>query len=179
LLGAHGTGDPGRGRRVGARRGIEVLLSQQHHPTHLDRHMSGEPMTKTEPPARLAIAQAFVLHLGHLDVDQIGKLLSPTVTYRVPGSYGLAGTFHGPDEVTQHLMAMAERTRGTFDAFKWEDWMVGQDYVSILADIRMQIDQRIFSGRVIFLVGFDNHDKISTLGVFYEDMHAIERFFGT
>jgi len=93
-------------------------------------------MTTTEPPARLAIAQAFVLHLGHLDVEQVAKLLSPTVTYRVPGSYGLAGTFHGPDEVTRHLMALAERTRGTFDAFKWEDWMVGQDYVSILADIR-------------------------------------------
>jgi hypothetical protein len=42
----------------------------------------------------------------------------------------------------------------------------------------MQIDRRIFSGRVIFLVGFDNQDQISTLGVFYEDMHAIERFFG-
>jgi ketosteroid isomerase-like protein len=135
-------------------------------------------MTTTDPAARLSIAQAFVLHLGHRDVEQVTELMSPTVTYRVPGSYPLAGTFHGPDEVTRHLMALAERTRGTFDAFKWEDWMVGQDYVSILADIRMQIDRRIFSGRVIFLVGFDNVDKISTLSVFYEDMHAIERFFG-
>jgi hypothetical protein len=42
----------------------------------------------------------------------------------------------------------------------------------------MQLDRRIFSGRVIFLVGFDSGDKIASLGVFYEDMHAIERFFG-
>jgi ketosteroid isomerase-like protein len=135
-------------------------------------------MTTTESPARLAIAQAFVLHLGHRDVEQVTELMSPTVTYHVPGAYALAGTFHGPEEVTRHLMTLADRTRGTFDAFKWEDWMVGQDYVSILADIRMQIEQRIFSGRVIFLVGFDAGDKISSLGVFYEDMHAIERFFG-
>jgi ketosteroid isomerase-like protein len=136
-------------------------------------------MTTTEPPSRLAIAQAFVLHLGHRDVEQVIELLSPDVVYRVPGNYALAGTFHGPDDVTRHLMALADRTRGTFDAFKWEDWMVGQDYVSILADIRMQIEQRTFSGRAIFLVGFGAGDKIATLSVFYEDLHAVERFFGS
>ena len=135
-------------------------------------------MTTTEPAARLGIAQEFVLHLGHRDADQIIRLLSPTVTYRVPGSHTLAGTFHGPDDVTRHLMALADRTRGTFDAFKWEDWMVGQDYVSILADLHMQVDRRVFSGRAIFLVGFDAGDRIASLSVFAEDLHAVERVFG-
>ena len=135
-------------------------------------------MSATDSPTRLGIAQSFVLHLGHLDVEQIIRLLSPTVTYRVPGSHTLAGTFHGPDDVTRHLMALADRTRGTFDAFKWEDWMVGQDYVSILADLHMQVERRAFSGRAIFLVGFDPGDRIASLSVFFEDLHAVERVFG-
>lgn len=127
---------------------------------------------------RLGAAQQFVMHIGHRDSEQAMELLSPQVTYRVQGHHALAGVFSGREEVTRHLMLLLERTRGTLDALKWEDWLLGEDHVAALADIRAQADGQVYTGRYLFLVRFDIDDKIADVIVFIEDERAAERFFG-
>jgi ketosteroid isomerase-like protein len=61
---------------------------------------------------------------------------------------------------------------------KWEDWLLGEDHVAALADIRAQADGQVYTGRYLFLVRFDIDDKIADVIVFIEDERAAERFFG-
>ena len=129
-------------------------------------------------PKRMTIAQQFLAHIGHRDLDQGIELLSPDATYRVPGNHALAGTFSGHDEIVRHLMRLIERTGGTFDAFKWEDWMLGEYHVAALANVHLNTKGQMYKGRHIFLVGFDTHDKIEEITVFFEDQRSAERFLG-
>ena len=129
-------------------------------------------------PTRMAIAQQFLVLVGHRDVGEGIELLSPHATYRVPGSHALAGTFSGRDEIMRHLISLFERTGGTLDAFKWEDWMLGEHHVAALADVHMNTKGKIYKARHLFLVRFDGHDKIEEVTVFFEDQRAAERFLG-
>jgi ketosteroid isomerase-like protein len=135
-------------------------------------------MTDSSLPTRLATAQEFLLHIGHPDFDRAIGLLSPQVVYRIPGRHALAGTFHGPDEVTAHLTTLLERTTGTFEALKWEDWLVGQDHVAALVTVHVQSNASAYTGRHLFLVTFDVDDRISGISVFFENEDSAERFFG-
>jgi ketosteroid isomerase-like protein len=127
---------------------------------------------------RLQIAQELALHLGHRDFEQFLELLSPEVTYRVGGSHPLAGTYHGPDEVTDHMRDVVDRTKDTFEALQWEDWLVGQDHIAALVRINAQGHGASFSARLIFLLGFDARNKVSEITILFEDPNAAERFFG-
>ena len=135
-------------------------------------------MSEPTNPTRLEAAQRFVMHIGHRDLDQAIGLLSPVVTYRVAGVSTLSRVFSGGAEVAGHLCDLVERTKGTFEAIKWEDWMVGEHHVAAWADIQMQMERREFAGRIMFLLGFDVADKIDEIIVLPEDPHAVERFFG-
>ena len=127
---------------------------------------------------RLAIARQFLAHIGHRDVDQGIELLSADATSRVPGSRALAGTFSGRDEVMRHLTDLYERTGGTFDAYKWEDWMVGEHHVAALADVHFDAKGQMYEGRHLLLVRFDLDDKIEEITVFFGDQRSIERLLG-
>ena len=87
-------------------------------------------MTEATHPTRLAIAQQFLMHIGHRDFDQCIELLSPRATMRVPGRHALAGVFSGREEILKVHNRFAELTIGTFDTIKWEDWMVGEQHVA-------------------------------------------------
>jgi ketosteroid isomerase-like protein len=136
-------------------------------------------MSTSAHPSRLEAAQHFVMHIGHRDAQQAMELLSPHVVYRVQGQHPLAGVFSGREEVTTHLLRLYERTAGTFDTLKWEDWMIGEEHVAALASIRIQVASRMYTGRHLFLVSFDIDDKISEVIVFFEDERAAERIFGS
>jgi hypothetical protein len=133
-------------------------------------------MPEPTNPTRLEAAQRFVMHIGHRDGNQAIGLLSPVVTYRVPGGRTLGGVFSGSAEVAGHLCDLVERTRGTFEAIKWDDWMVGEHHVAAWADIQMRIERYGFAGRVLFLLRFDVGDKIDEIVVLPEDQHAAKRF---
>ena len=78
-----------------------------------------------------------------------------------------------------HLMRLFERTGGTFDAFKWEDWMLGEHHVAALANVHLNTKGQMYKGAPIcFLVRFDKHDKIQEITVFFEDQRSAERFLG-
>jgi len=135
-------------------------------------------MTESEHPTRLELAQRFVMHIGRRDLDDAIELLSARVRYRVRGTHALAGEFSGPEAVRTHLVNLSDRTLGTFETTKWEDWLVGEDHVAALAVIQMSADGRLYSGRHLFLVKFDVADMIVGITVFFEDESSAFRFFG-
>jgi ketosteroid isomerase-like protein len=134
-------------------------------------------MTVAPPPSQLQVAQRLAAHLGHRDFENFTELLSDDVTYRVDGNHALAGTFHGPDEVVAHMRQLVDRTDNTFDALKWEDWLVGELHVAAVVRIRLQEQGAVFSGRLILLFGFNPASKISEITVYFEDADGAERFF--
>jgi ketosteroid isomerase-like protein len=105
-------------------------------------------------------------------------MLAPDVTYRVIGQHSLAGTFAGPDEVMRHLTEVRERTSGTLDAVKWDDWLVGENHVGALLEVHIRANARKFSGRVIYLLRFDVDDLITDILVVFGDEDAAARYFG-
>ena len=134
-------------------------------------------MTADPPPSRLQIAQRLATHLGRRDFDQFIHLLSHEVEYRVGGNHMLAGTFRGPDEVTAHVRDLVDRTDNTYDAFKWEDWLVGDQHVAALVRVHGEGHGAIFAARLVVLLGFDPADKVSEITVLFEDASGAERFF--
>jgi ketosteroid isomerase-like protein len=126
----------------------------------------------------MAIAQQFLMHVGRSPADRDMELLSPHVTYRVPGTHALAGVFSGREAIVGHLAALFERTDGSLDTFKWEDWLVGEQHVAALADVHIHMQGKRYKSRHLFLVGFDTDDKIVEIVVFFEDEHSAERFIG-
>jgi ketosteroid isomerase-like protein len=135
-------------------------------------------MTGLTGSTRRQTAQRFVMQIGRRDIDQAIELLSPGVRYHVLGNHALAGTFSGPEEVRKHLISLDDRTLGTFEAIKWEDWLVGEDHVAALATIRMSAGGKLFTGRHLFLAEFDVADMIVGITIFFEDEASALRFFG-
>jgi ketosteroid isomerase-like protein len=127
---------------------------------------------------RMRAAQGFAIRMGHTDIEELRQYLSPNVVYRVPGRSALAGSFHGVDEVFAHLSALSERSGGTFNPYKFEDWLMGENSVAAIVDTHVQEPGAILTERMLFLFGFDGSDLISQIGVFFQDEDAIERFFG-
>jgi hypothetical protein len=135
-------------------------------------------MTVAPPPSRLQVAQRVAAHLGHPDFDQIIGLLSPEVTYRVVGNHALAGTFRGPDQAMAHVKQVVDWTGNTYEAFKWEDWLVGDHHVAALVRIHAHSHGAAFAARLVLLFGFDLADRVGEITVCFEDPSAAERFFG-
>ncbi len=135
-------------------------------------------MSSPSDPSRVAKVERFLHHLGRRDLTETLELLSPHVTYRVPGDHTLAGDFSGRDEVARHLLAIAERTGGHFDPFKQDDLMVGVNHVAVLVDVRMQSQTATARTRVLILLRFDGDDLIDTVTMYSDDVAAVERFFG-
>jgi len=127
---------------------------------------------------RLARAQLFLTHIGRGDFLQAIDLLSENVTYRAQGNNALAGSFTGRDAVIRHLTELVERTKGTFEAFKWEDWLIGEHHVAGLSSIHAQSHGRIYKGRSLTVLGFNVAEEIEHITVFFEDQNAIDRFIG-
>jgi len=135
-------------------------------------------MPDSTHPDRLAIAQQYLIHTGRGDVTEAVSLLAENVAYRAQGHNALAGLFTGRDEVTRHLAQLVERTSGTFEAFKWEDWLIGENHVVGLSSIHAQSDGRIYKGRTVTVLRFNAADQIEGITVFFDDQSAIDRFIG-
>jgi hypothetical protein len=136
-----------------------------------------EKMMSEATRKRLQLAEQFVASIGRADVDGAVRLLSSSVTYRVEGVHPLVGTFSA-DEVVDHLHALVQRTSGTMDATKFEDWLTGEHYVGCVVQVTFHAKRRRFSGRVFYLMKFDTVDLIDRFTVFFEDAEALSRFLG-
>ena len=127
---------------------------------------------------RLALAKQYLIHTGRGDVAEAVGLLAEDVAYRAQGHNALAGLFTGRDAVTRHLAQLVERTRGTFEAFKWDDWLIGENHVVGLSSIHARSDGRIYKGRTVTVLRFNVADEIDGITVFFDDQSAIDRFIG-
>jgi hypothetical protein len=107
--------------------------------------------------------------------DAVG-LLSPDVTYTVPGRNPLSGVFHGPTEVKRHLDELLEFSNGTYDVLKWVDWMVGESHVAALQYAQVQRRDSVYRGHHLYLVQSDQNDRLSEIRLFFEDQEAADRF---
>jgi len=127
---------------------------------------------------RLTAAQEFLMHIGGGDFDKAIDLLSADVSYRAQGNNALAGLFTGRDAVIRHVRDLVDLTRGTFETFKWDDWLVGQSHVVGLSSIHAQSAGRMYKGRTVTVLRFNVADEIEGITVFFEDQGAIDRFIG-
>jgi ketosteroid isomerase-like protein len=128
-------------------------------------------------PKRLRLAQDFMAAIGRSDVDGAMGLLSPTATFRVDGDHLLSGTFSA-DAVVGHLLTMVQRTSGSFDVTKFDDWLIGESYAGCVIQVTFHAEGRRYSGQVVFLLRFDSADQIDSVSVCFEDADAVSRFFG-
>ncbi len=125
----------------------------------------------------LANARRFLLSYSTNHLDDVVHLLSPHVTYTVPGRMAISGVFHGPEEVREHLSRLLEFSLSTFDVLKWVDWLVGESHVAALQYAQIQAHGSIYRGHQLFVVEVDGHDQLADIRVFFEDQEAAQRFF--
>jgi ketosteroid isomerase-like protein len=128
-------------------------------------------------PPRLANTQRFFVSFSTNKVEDAIHLLSPDVTYTVPGRSALSGVCRGPEEVRRHLAMLLEFAKGTYDVLKWVDWMMGETHVAGLQYLQMQRNGVIYRGHQLFLVETDHNDKLSDIRVLFEDEDEASRFF--
>jgi ketosteroid isomerase-like protein len=105
-------------------------------------------------------------------------LISEDVTYRAGGDNALSGTFHGREEVSAHLREVVERTGDTYEALKWEDWLVGEDHVAAIVRVHAEEHGAVLTARLVILLAFDPADKISEITVLFDDARSTDRFIG-
>jgi hypothetical protein len=127
---------------------------------------------------RLAIAQQFLTYIVRGHCGEAIDLLSDQVTYRAQGNNALSGLFVGRDAVARHVQQLIERTAGTYEAFKWDDWLIGEYHVVGLASVHALSNGKIYKGRTVTVLGFTVADEIESITVFFEDQNALDRFIG-
>lgn len=108
---------------------------------------------------------AGVLALAHEEID-----------YRVPGRSLLSGHFRGKDEVSRHLQEYQRFTNGTSDVVKWEDWLVGLQFVAAVTVLHLQQPSAHMTSRGVCLAAFSEEGLITHFEVLFTDERAIERF---
>lgn len=134
-------------------------------------------MDESGKAKRLSAAQTFLVHVSEENARGAVSLLSPTITFRIPGNSMLSGVFSGRSEVMDHLSALTEATHGTFDLIQWEDWMQGDQHISVLAKVQMQRKGRVLDAHFVILMRFDREDGIDELDVFADDQNKVDLFF--
>jgi hypothetical protein len=135
-------------------------------------------MVTTPDPPRMVNVKRFFMSLSTNRAEEVAReLLSPKVTYTVPGRSSVSGVFHGPDEVQRHLATIFGMSNCTYDVIKWDDWMLGENHISVLLTMQIQRNRSMFKGHLIYLVLTDGQDAISEITVYFEDQEDAHRFF--
>ncbi|MFZ0665420.1 MAG: hypothetical protein WAM97_06665 [Acidimicrobiales bacterium] len=127
--------------------------------------------------SQVAVAEKFFSSAFNGAVADAMDALDPNVTYHVPGTHQLAGTFVGPEAVAAHVGVILRLTHDRIDVVQWEDWMMGVNNVAGLVHVRMQRERAIFDTRLLYLVSLSEANKLRRIEVFFGDQAAAERFF--
>jgi hypothetical protein len=106
---------------------------------------------------------SYRLALSNCDVSRRGQRLA------VRDLFG--GRDHEPSDSD-------DQASGTFDATKFDDWLIGEHYAGCVVEVTFHAAARRYSGQVVFLFRFDSVDLIDRVNVFFDDADAISRFFG-
>jgi len=119
----------------------------------------------------------FLVEIPTNPSTEVFELLAPNVTYTVPGRSPLAGVFHGPTEVRDHINKLLRVTTGTFQILKWVEWLVGPTHVAALQFAQAQGRSVIYRAHNLYLVETDHDDLIVDIRVLFEDQYQTDRFF--
>jgi ketosteroid isomerase-like protein len=108
--------------------------------------------------------------------DEVLDLLGPDVVYTVPGHSPLAGVFHGPAEVHEHIDKLFRVTSG-LEILKWVDWLVGLTHVAAMQLAQAQGGGVVYRNHHLFVVETDQHDLLTDIRVLFEDQDGADDFF--
>jgi len=137
------------------------------------------PESDTGEPAHLVNARRFLMGISTKNSDDVLSLLSPDVVYTVSGHSPLAGVYHGPVEVQDHVRKLIRATLGTLDVLKWDDWLVGQNHVAALQFAQAQGGGMIHRNHQIFLIETDQHDLLTKIQLLFGNQDEADRFLGS
>jgi ketosteroid isomerase-like protein len=143
----------------------------------MEKGVAMSDITESDKHPRVVRAREFVRLIGRKQGDEALSLLAPNVTYLVPGHTPVSGLFTGPEAVAAHVSDVLALTEGSLEDVKWEDWMVGEHYVGLLVRVRVHFTGHVYDGRHLYLIRFDNQDRIDEVVVFFEDAEAMARAF--
>ena len=141
----------------------------------MGRTIAGMP-APPDPP-RLVNTRLFFMNFSTNKVDEVIHLLSPDVTYTVPGQSSFAGVFQGPAEVRRHLAGFFGSSTVAYDVLKWVDWLVGESHVAAILYLQLQRKEVVYRGRHVFLVETDQNDLLSAITILFENQEDADRFF--
>jgi ketosteroid isomerase-like protein len=128
-------------------------------------------------PARLVNVRRFLMGITANKSDDVLSLLAPDVVYTVPGHSPLAGVFHGPAEVHEHIDKLFRVTSGRVEILKWVDWLVGLSHVAAMQLAQAQGGGVVYRNHHLFVVETDRHDLLTDIRVLFEDQDGADVFF--
>jgi ketosteroid isomerase-like protein len=134
-------------------------------------------VSESVEPARLVNARRFLMGIMTNHSGDVLPLLSPDVVYTVSGRSPLAGVFHGPAEVHEHLLKLFRVTSGSLENLKWVDWLVGLTHVAALQFAQAQGAGAIYRNHHMFVIETDHNDLLTTIRLIFEDQHEADAFF--
>jgi ketosteroid isomerase-like protein len=127
--------------------------------------------------SQVAVVEKFFRLAFHGSFAETVDDLDPNVTYHVPGTHQLAGTFVGPDAVSEHVAKLLHMTSDRVDVIQWEDWLQGINNVAGVVHVRFQRERAIADTRLVYLVAVSDSNKIRRIELFFGDQAVAERFF--
>jgi ketosteroid isomerase-like protein len=128
-------------------------------------------------PARLVNARRFLMGIMGNNADDVLGLLAPDVAYTVPGHSPLAGVYHGPAEVHEHIDKLFRVTSGRVEVLKWVDWLVGLNHVAAMQLAQAQGSGVIYRNHHLFVMETDRHDLLTDIRVLFDDQDGADEFF--
>jgi ketosteroid isomerase-like protein len=127
--------------------------------------------------SQVAVVEKFFGLAFHGSIAEAVADLDANVTYHVPGTHQLAGTFVGPEAVSEHVARLLHMTSDRVDVVQWEDWLMGVNNVAGVVHVRFQRERAIADTRLVYLVAVSEANKIRRIEVFFGDQAVAERFF--
>jgi len=136
-------------------------------------------MSESVEPAHFVNARRFLMGITTNNSADVLPLLSPDVVYTVSGHSPLAGSYHGPDEVHDHIRKLFRITAGAVEILKWVDWLVGLTHVAALQYAQAQGGGSIYRNSHMFVLESDQRGLITKIRLIFEDQDKADAFFAS
>jgi uncharacterized protein len=114
--------------------------------------------------------------IGSADLDAIRQVLASDVTFTIPGSFRLAGVFHGPDEFLRGLGQLVQASAGTLRVELVNTAVNGLDGDLVIADYHATgtVKGEAIDERNACLIKLDD-GQVSEMTDFYGDPETVAR----
>ena len=126
--------------------------------------------------ANAKVVRALFDAIGSGHLDAIRRVLAPDVTFTIPGSFRLAGVFHGPDEFLRGLGQLVEASAGTLRVELVNTAVNGIDGDLVIANYHATgtVNGEAVDERNTCLIKLDD-GQVSEITDFYGDPETVAR----